>query len=126
MPTTNDWKSLAARHRARQADALISKWLLPEDKLNSLRSNPPEGKLIESDAVGKSGLLTTRELEITEKFTATQLTSKLALQELSSEEVVVAFIKRASLAHQLVRDIAFDSSLVPPCLFLCIQGGAYF
>ncbi|KAL5592810.1 hypothetical protein FOBRF1_013118 [Fusarium oxysporum] len=101
MSATNDWKSLAARHRARQADSLIPEWLLPEDKLSSLRSNPPEGKLIESDAVKKSGLLTEKELKITEEFTATQLISKLSLQEFSSEEVVIAFIKRASLAHQL-------------------------
>ncbi|KAJ4259007.1 hypothetical protein NW764_016273 [Fusarium oxysporum] len=103
MPAATNWQSLAATHRRRQLQAIPSQWLLPDDKLASLRNTgtPREGRLLESDVVRKSGLLCEKELEITERFTATELLSKLSRQQLTAEEVIVAFSKRASLAHQL-------------------------
>lgn len=113
MPAATNWESLAAAHRERQLKAIPSQWLLPDDKLATLRNTgtPREGRLLESDVVRKSGLLCEKELEITERFTAAELLSKLSRQELTAEEVIVAFSKRASLAHQLV--CIFVSNVTP-------------
>lgn len=105
MPaTTTNWKTIAAQHREKQRDAVPTEWLLPEKQLQGLK-NTGDGngsKLIESKAVHRSGLLTEKEIAITERYTAAELLSKIHSQELSSEEVTVAFSKRASLAQQLV------------------------
>jgi hypothetical protein len=53
----------------------------------------------------KSGLLSERELSIT-ALSATQLVAKMGAAKLKAEEVVVAFLKRAVLGHQLVRRIS--------------------
>ncbi|KAG5804417.1 hypothetical protein H9Q71_011005 [Fusarium xylarioides] len=104
MPaTTTNWKTIAAQHREKQRDAIPAEWLLPEKQLQGLK-NTGDGngsKLIESKAVHRSGLLTEKEIVITERYTAAELLSKIHSQELSSEEVTVAFSKRASLAQQL-------------------------
>ncbi|KAF5986296.1 general amidase [Fusarium coicis] len=104
MPaTTTNWKTIAAQHREKQRDAVPAEWLLPEKQLQGLK-NTGDGnvsKLIESKAVHRSGLLTEKEIVITERYTAAELLSKIHSQELSSEEVTVAFSKRASLAQQL-------------------------
>ncbi|KIV82844.1 hypothetical protein PV11_04917 [Exophiala sideris] len=44
-------------------------------------------------------VLTQRELEITEKYTVSELLAKLRSRELSSEEVTKAFLRRAALAQ---------------------------
>ncbi|KAL4892356.1 fatty-acid amide hydrolase [Aspergillus ambiguus] len=76
-------------------DASIPKqWLLPEDKL------PPADTKNVVDVARRSGLLSTRELTITE-MTATALVAGMAAGLLSAEEVVVAFLKRAVVGHQL-------------------------
>ncbi|EGU77586.1 hypothetical protein FOPG_15002 [Fusarium oxysporum f. sp. conglutinans race 2 54008] len=104
MPaTTTNWKTIAAQHREKQRDAVPTEWLLPEKQLQVLKNNGDGNgsKLIESKAVQRSGLLTEKEIVITERYTAAELLSKIHSQELSSEEVTVAFSKRASLAQQL-------------------------
>lgn len=105
MTTTDSWEVVAAAHRAKQQEAIPAKWTLSAEQLSELKNAgaPTEGRLVELDVARKSGLLSENELNITEKFTATALLEKLAAQELSSEEVVEAFCKRAGLAQQLVR-----------------------
>ncbi|CAF0935664.1 unnamed protein product [Adineta ricciae] len=47
------------------------------------------------------GLLSDDELNITENYTATQLVSAIAQGQLTSEQVIKAYLKRAGIAHQL-------------------------
>jgi amidase len=102
MPATTSWKNLAALHREKQVEAVPKEWLLSDKQLEPLRDGD---RLIESKVVHKSGLLSDNEIDITERFTASELLGKIHRQEITSEEVVVAFSKRASLAQQLVRCI---------------------
>ena len=75
--------------------SIPKKWLLPEDKL------PPVDQKNVEDFPRKSGLLTERELTITE-MSATALVADMGVGRLSAEEVVIAFLKRSVLGHQLV------------------------
>ncbi|KAJ4258925.1 hypothetical protein NW762_008012 [Fusarium torreyae] len=100
MPATTNWKTIAALHREKQLEAIPSEWLVPEKQLQALR-DAAGGRLVESKAVHRSGLLSEKELDITERYTASELLDRLHRQDLTSEEVVVAFSKRASLAQQL-------------------------
>ncbi|CEF85401.1 hypothetical protein FGSG_07612 [Fusarium graminearum PH-1] len=111
MPATTSWKALAALHREKQVEAVPKEWLIPEEQLETLKEGD---RLIESKAVQRSGLLSTKEIDITERFTASELLGKIHSQELTSEEVVVAFSKRASLAQQLtacLTEIFFEEGI---------------
>lgn len=55
----------------------------------------------------ENGLLSAEELQITNS-SATDLTKKLAVGQLKSVDVTLAFCKRAALAHQLVSLYAFS------------------
>lgn len=55
------------------------------------------------DVPAKCGLLTARELEITETVDVDVILRKLSAAEWSSVEVTTAFLKRATVAQQLVR-----------------------
>lgn len=48
------------------------------------------------------GILTEREISITEDNDAVDIVEKIRQQELTAEEVTVAFCKRAAIAQQLV------------------------
>ena len=60
------------------------------------------GRLLKLQVVRKSGILSERELDITESYTATQLRDQIARGQLKSVEVTVALAKRAALAQQFV------------------------
>ena len=102
--TLEEWKPLVAAHREKQLRAIPREWLLTPEQLQQLSGHgtPDAGRLIKLEAVKRSGILTDRELEITEKYTARELLNKMAEGSLTSEEVTVAFCKRAALAQQLV------------------------
>lgn len=85
------WEELVADKRARLEKTIPAEW-----KIQTL---PTEDSVI--DYPTKSGLLSAKELEITNS-TATDLVAKLATGELKSYDVTLAFCKRAALAHQLV------------------------
>ncbi|KAJ9297812.1 hypothetical protein DTO271G3_4033 [Paecilomyces variotii] len=85
------WEELVADKRARLEKTIPAEW-----KIQTL---PTEDSVI--DYPTKSGLLSAKELEITNS-TATDLVVKLATGELKSYDVTLAFCKRAALAHQLL------------------------
>ncbi|KAL1847481.1 hypothetical protein Plec18167_005131 [Paecilomyces lecythidis] len=101
-----------ARRKQHQLDALIpQEWRLPAHLI-------PSGMLSAADSVAKAkeygrinvvdvprtcGLLTTREIEVTEKWDAKGLLLEAARGRLSAEEIATAFCKRAAVAHQLTR-----------------------
>lgn len=98
--TAKIWRTTVAQKRKQLASAIPSKWRL-DDKL--LASLPQNGNLMEADIPRRSGILSERELQITENYTAEELLRQLAAGEVSSLAVTTAFCKRAAIAQQLVR-----------------------
>lgn len=98
------WQQLAEQHRAKQNAAIPQEWILPQSKRSQLAGvgSTDEGSLIALEVVRQSGLLSAKELEITESFKASELIQQISSGTLTSEEVTVAFCKRAAIAQQLV------------------------
>ncbi len=68
---------------------------MPEDTL------PQKGRLNVLGAPKECGLLSQRELDITNS-NATEMIEQMKLGIWTAEEVTVAFLKRATIGHQLV------------------------
>ncbi|KAF8273107.1 amidase signature domain-containing protein [Lactarius quietus] len=99
MPTT--WQELAAEKKARQAASIPKEWLI----------DPPSDEILDvTDIPAKCGLLSARELEITEVSSVAVLLCKIATGVWSSVEVSTVFCKRAVIAHQVVQ-IFIDRAL---------------
>lgn len=99
-----DWEVKAAAKRSRTSDCIPKDWRLSTDFLSQF-STPLETSphnLFELDVVKASGILTQKELEITENYNVSELLDKLAKGSLSAVEVTTAFSKRAAVAQQLV------------------------
>ncbi|KAK1997752.1 amidase [Colletotrichum falcatum] len=116
MPAATGWEVIASRHRNKQQQAIPQDWIIPQSKLVKLNGTgtADEGRLITLEAARRSALLTEKELEITEKYSTRELLDKIHTRELSSEEVTVAFCKRAALAQQLtscLTEIFFDEGI---------------
>ncbi|KAK2035599.1 amidase [Colletotrichum zoysiae] len=116
MPATIDWEIIAARHRNEQHQAIPQDWIIPPSKLEELNGTGTanEGRLIDLEAARKSSLLTEKELKITENYSARELLNKIHTGALSSEDVTVAFCKRAALAQQLtscLTEVFFDEGI---------------
>ena len=93
VETQLHWQEQVADKRERQQAAIPQEWLIPP---------VPEGQTNVIDVPRTCGLLTQRELEITEVTDVAVLLEKLATAQWSAVEVVTAFSKRAIVAHQLV------------------------
>lgn len=91
------WEEIGALKRKALLESIPKEWLIPGNIM------PPDSQLNVMDFPEKSGWFTQKELEIT-NTSAVDLVQKLAKGEWSSEEVTLAFCKRASAAHQLVRE----------------------
>lgn len=89
------WESLVAGPSAKR-DASLAK---VEPPLPSLQTEQP----LNSQSIPKE-LLTPREIEITESYTAQELLAKLRAREITSEEVTRAFLRRAAVAQTSVGD----------------------
>lgn len=90
------WERQAQKGRDILNNSIPKQWLAPADSL------PPATEKNVIDFPRKSGLLSERELSITD-LSATQLVAEMGAGKLKAEEVVVSFLKRAVLGHQLVR-----------------------
>ncbi|KAI0168579.1 amidase signature domain-containing protein [Pestalotiopsis sp. NC0098] len=97
------WQAKAAARRAKRDSGIPPEWKLPATIWDSLELPLETNKnnLIDLEIVKKSGLLTDKELGITEKFNVGALLSLLATGKLSALEVTIAFSKRAAIAQQL-------------------------
>lgn len=102
--STESWQTKAAARRAKRDSGIPPEWKLPSTIWDSLKLPLETNKnnLIDLEIVKKSGLLTDKELEITEDFNVGALLSLLATGKLSALEVTIAFSKRAAIAQQLV------------------------
>jgi hypothetical protein len=97
------WEDRASSARARR-DAGIAK---VEPKLEGI----PDILPLSSQELPKS-VLTPREIEITEKYSVTELLKILRERKISVEEVTRAFLRRAALAQAAVRVIQLHASLL--------------
>lgn len=94
-----NWEKVAAGKCAAR-DALIPKsWLISD----------PGGRNVQSVAE-TCGVLSPEELQITDTE-APELVKKMVAKELTSEQVVTAFCKRAAIAQQLVSSVGDESYL---------------
>jgi amidase len=97
-----NWEELIEKKRARR-DALIPEdWRLPTAITSKVSQDSTASAF---DLLSEAALLTEREIDITENYTATSITAKIATGELSSYDVAAAFCKRAAIVHQLVRSL---------------------
>ncbi|KAH7029877.1 amidase signature domain-containing protein [Microdochium trichocladiopsis] len=99
------WQELVANHQALQRSNIPEGWILNRELLEKLIGGD-DGKisgidLITTRAAEQAQILTAKELEITELYSAVDLLSKMATGQLSALEVTTAFCKRAAIAQQL-------------------------
>jgi amidase len=110
-PPIPDWRTLAASKRSSVYAKIPKSWLLPP----SLTSQYTEtSSLSVLDVPRTSGILTAKELELTENYDATDLVKMMAERQVTSTEVVTAFCKRAAIAQQCVScltEILFDEAI---------------
>ncbi|KAK3627008.1 hypothetical protein LTR56_019439 [Elasticomyces elasticus] len=103
------WQDIAERKQRHRAERLPKKWLLRSEFSNGASSNNSV-----LDVPRKCGILTSKELHITEDLDATNLVAQLAAGKLKSVDVVTAFCKRAAIAQQLVNcltEIFFEDAI---------------
>jgi amidase len=93
------WREIVSKKRAETEKQLPEEWRLPTSILNTIN---PKSETSVLDVPAKCGLLSSKELEITEKYDAVDLIQEMSCKELSSLKVITAFCKRAAIAHQVV------------------------
>lgn len=93
-PGTNEYEKQRAAIHERLALKVPSDLLLPL----SLITDPSNDV---SRIPNTCGLLTEREMDITENYNAVKLAQAIAIKDLTAVEVTTAYAKRAIIAHQL-------------------------
>jgi hypothetical protein len=88
------WQSISKRKKKQQASRIPKEWLLPANTASNSNNV--------LDIPRKCGLLSEKELNITEAYDATDLVQKLGRGELKSVDVVTAFCKVCPLSDQTV------------------------
>ncbi|KAJ5224560.1 uncharacterized protein N7469_008063 [Penicillium citrinum] len=114
---------IAERKQAEVAAAIPAQWRLPESLIPEGMLSPAEsitegpkryGRVNVMEIPRTCGILTSKELDITEKYDVRGLVSAMTEGKLKSEEVILGFCKRAAIAHQLTRCLTeplFDRAL---------------
>lgn len=100
------WETIAAQKQKAQKEAIPEEWLL--------KSLPPALQLDVRGVPASCGILSAKEIEITEKHDATSLILALRERKYTAVEVATAFCKRAAIAQQLtscLTEIFFDRAL---------------
>jgi amidase len=92
-----DYRVIAAEKKLQQNGKIPKEWLL------SLKEY--EGSSNFMDVPTTCGILNDVECKITSEYDATALLEKLKTGDLSAEQTMVAFCKRAAIAHQLVCEL---------------------
>lgn len=106
-----DWKQLALSKRIATFNNIPKDWLLPIEQASTYTETSPISAL---DVPRTCGILTQKELDITENYDAVDLVALMTKGELTSVQVVTAFCKRAAIAHQTTNcltEIIFDEAL---------------
>lgn len=98
LMATETWEAIVSKKRAENAAMIPSAWRISEELMISETSGANV-----LDVPRQSGILTERQLGITDKYDATDLLGKIERKELSAYEVTEAFCIRAAIAQQVVR-----------------------
>jgi amidase len=93
--TAAPYRAIAARKKDEQLSRIPKDWWVPSHS----KPHPDTTSLL--DIPQRCGILSGRELEITEKYDATDLLGMMSRGEIKSREVTEAFCKRAAIAHQV-------------------------
>lgn len=94
MPAAKDWERKAQICRDILENSIPKQWLLPSEKLPTKSHNVTQIPYT-------CGILSDEELHMTEQ-TAAGLLSKYQSGEWKVEQVIIAFLKRATIGQQLV------------------------
>ncbi|RSH92487.1 hypothetical protein EHS25_008903 [Saitozyma podzolica] len=103
---TDSWQTIAASKRAHNAALIPTEWLLPSPPSSEVRNV--------IDVPRTCGILTDKEVEITEKYAVSGLVAEIAKGTYSAVEVTTAFCKRAAIAQQLTNcltEVFFDRAI---------------
>ncbi|KAJ5682671.1 hypothetical protein N7462_005836 [Penicillium macrosclerotiorum] len=115
--------AIAERKQAELAAAIPAEWRLPAHLIpagmlspaESITEGPKQYGRVNVMSIPRScGILSAKELDITEKYDVRGLVSEMTEGRFSAEQVVQAFCKRAAVAHQLTRCLTeplFDRAL---------------
>lgn len=98
------WEVKAAAKRSSLLAGIPKEWRLSVDALSRLQT-PIEtfpNNIFTLDLIKAADILTPKELQITENYSASELLDALATSTFSAVEVTTAFSKRAAIAQQLV------------------------
>ncbi|KAJ5091383.1 hypothetical protein NUU61_006253 [Penicillium alfredii] len=123
MAAHEPYVAVAQRKQSQLAATIPAEWrlpahLIPEGMLSpaeSITEGPKRyGKVNVMEIPRTCGILTPKELEITENYDVRGLIAEMTGGRLTAEEVVRGFCKRAAIAHQLTRCLTeplFDRAL---------------
>lgn len=100
MVITEDWQALVDQKLIDRASRIPPAWKLSSDLTELVR---PDASTSAFDLLRRTALLSPREIEVTETYSAESLVELLATRQITSLEVTTAFCKRAAIAQQLVR-----------------------
>ena len=103
MTTEPIWKALCYAKRKAQQDSIPSEWIIPSYPISAY----PD--IIDVPEI--CGLLTSRELLISETTDVDEILAKLRSAEWTAVETTLAFYKRAVIAHQLVSEVFYVKPL---------------
>lgn len=108
------WKTVVAAKQAQLQVAMPSEWRIPVTLLAAVDLSLESTLSLDNTPLLRDcGILSDRELAITEQHTAVDLLAQLAAGTLTALEVTLAFSKRAAIAQQLVRAASSSFPLVP-------------
>ncbi|KAH8690127.1 amidase [Talaromyces proteolyticus] len=95
--TPKPWQEIAADKKAEQASRIPSEWKLSEKVLKNAETTVDLRPIAAS-----CGILTAKELKITDEYDATDLAAEVAKGTYTAVEVTTAYCKRAAIAQQLL------------------------
>lgn len=103
-PETVPWGRRVAAKQQACREAIPNAWRLDQSLLDTLRKPLDKSKnnMIQLNIIERSGILSERDLEITERYNVAELLQCLSSGQITALEATVAFSKRAALAQQLV------------------------
>ncbi|KAH7086058.1 amidase signature domain-containing protein [Paraphoma chrysanthemicola] len=111
MPFNPEWQPLVDKKRQDLRAQIPPEWILPKHITDMVNHTSTSSAF---DLLQSTSLLTPKEKEITENYTAAALIRLMSQSELTSLEVTTAFCKRAAIAQQLTNcltEIFFERAL---------------
>lgn len=97
------WETIVQQKQADAAAKIPQAWRLPAEFTENVSETTPTNVL---DVPRRCGLLSAKQLEITENYDATALLEQIHSGKYTAVEVAEAFCLRAAIAQQVVGEIA--------------------